>query len=221
MRNNRLLIVCVGLVIAVVALVAIYSHFKHTNTPMKMDMNMTPPANVNQPKDGVLPTPKTTSPFSMTDDNGQPFSNDNLKGHWTFLFFGFSRCGDVCPTTLSQLNEMSTQLKKDLPAQLIPQVVMITVDPETDSTAVMHKYVRNFNSDFIGAIPNKDTLDTFSKDLGMFYQKVPEGSNGYMMNHSAELYLFNPDGNWVATYSYPREVSDLDKNYETLVKPKA
>jgi len=172
----------------------------------------------SQPNNGALPNPKPLSSFKLTDDQGKTFSNDNLKDRWTLLFFGFSRCGDVCPTTLTQLNKMMGQLQQNLPSKALPQVVMITVDPETDTTSVMHNYVKKFNPNFIGAVPDTQALDSFSKDLGMHYEKVPQGSNGYVMNHSADLYLINPEGNLVASFAYPRDDASLVQSYENIVK---
>ncbi|MBS0351865.1 MAG: SCO family protein [Proteobacteria bacterium] len=204
--------------VTIVVLIGLGVYF-HTKQALANSTTMSAmPAMSQSKKDYLLPSPKTITAFTVTDDKGQIFSNNNLKGHWTFLFFGFTHCPGVCPTTLANLNGMTKQLKKLLPSQSIPQVIMITVDPQKDPTAVMHNYVKNFNADFIGATADSNTLNNFSKDLGLVYQKIPQANGDYMMDHSAELYLFNPDGKWVATFGYPTEVNHLVKSYQNIVE---
>src|SRR6185295_2377169 len=81
----------------------------------------------------VLPEAKPVAAFHFQDQLGQPFSNQNLKDHWSLLFFGFTNCGFVCPTTLTELNKMIKVLQQEIPDNQIPQVILVTVDPERDT----------------------------------------------------------------------------------------
>lgn len=99
----------------------------------------------------ILPSPKEIENFKLTDNLGKPFSKKNLQGHWTMMFFGFTNCGMVCPTTLASLNEMYKTLQKELSDNQLPQVLLISVDPERDSVEKMNEYVTTFNPHFTGA----------------------------------------------------------------------
>ena len=216
-KKNRQIVGVIIVIIIILAALGIYSHSKqraaqHPATPTAQQ-DVPEPSNQN-----MLPAPKTISPFTLTDDTSKPLTNENLKGHWTYLFFGFTHCGDVCPLTLTELNKMDQQLQKDLPADKLPQVVFISVDPERDTTDVLHQYVKNFNPRFTGASGSAENLNIFSKDIGMYYAKTPgKEPNTYGMNHSSQIYLFNPDGNWAGVLTYPYKAEDLVKNYKALI----
>lgn len=214
-KNSRLVAILVVIIIILAGL-GVYSHHKQK----AVEQPATPTAQQGQTSGNqtLLPSPKTISAFTLTDDTGKPFTNDSLKGHWSFVAFGFSHCGDVCPITLTELNKMVQQLQKDLPADKLPQVVFISVDPERDTTAVLHNYVKNYNPSFIGATGSTDNLNIFVKDLGVYYSKKPSNDpKTYGMNHSSQLYLFNPDGNWVGIVTYPFQADQLTKNYEAMI----
>lgn len=218
-KNTRLVGILVVIILILIVL-GIYSHRKRQAETGPAQSQTT--AQISS--DGsVLPTPKTLSPFTLTDDTNRTLANNDLKGHWTFLFFGFANCGDVCPTTLSQLNAVTQQLQKDLPAQDLPQVIMVTVDPDRDTQAVLHDYVKKFNPNFIGARATPDVLNQFGKEIGLYYGKVAHSDqpNDYSMTHSAELYLINPEGNWAAMFTYPHDTATLTQDYKLIVKSNA
>jgi protein SCO1 len=166
----------------------------------------------------ILPSPKTISNFSLTDDSGNSFTNDNLKGHWTLMAFGFSHCGDVCPISLTELNKMYQKLQHDLPAGQLPQVVFISVDPARDTQAVLHNYIKNYNPSFIAASGTHDNLQIFVNDMGVYYSKKPNTApNVYGMEHSSQLYLFNPDGKWIGIETFPFQAEQLTNNYQAMI----
>lgn len=205
-----------GVIIAVVIILAglgVYSHYRQSSAVASMAQQ-----SAQNTSETLLPTPKTVSPFTLTDDEGQTFANENLKGHWGLVFFGFTRCGDVCPTTLTELNKMYTQLEQTLTAEQLPQVVFVSVDPDRDTADVLHRYVKNYNPHFIGASGSADNLSIFVKDLGLYYSKKPRaGSNDYGMDHSSQIYVFNPDGNWAGILTYPQSADQLISNYKALI----
>jgi len=217
-KNGRTLGILIVIIIILIAL-GIYSHFKNKATAPTTAP--TPTQEQPAPNKTSLPTPKTISAFTLTDDSGKPFTNDNLRGHWTLMFFGFTHCGDVCPTTLTELNKMVQALNKQSFTQL-PQVVFVSVDPDRDSTDVIHNYVKNFNPSFIGARGDAQTLDTFAKEMGVYFSKVPgPDANTYSVNHSSQLHVFDPNGNWVAILTYPFQADQLVKTYEAMVNAPA
>jgi len=207
-KNRRVAAILIAIVIILVGL-GVYAHFKHKAIQRTE----------TQDNQTYLPAPKAISPFKLTDDSGKPFTNDNLKGRWSMVFFGFTHCGQVCPVTLTELNKMYQLLEKDLASNQLPQIVFISVDPERDSQKVIHNYIKNFNPDFIGATADTENLNIFIKELGLYYNKTDgKNSDNYGVNHSSQIFIFNPNGDWVGFASYPSQSNQLAKNYETMIK---
>ncbi len=154
--------------------------------------------------------------FTLTDNHGKPFTRDNLKGHWTMMFFGFTNCGMVCPTTLAALRDMYHTLQKKLPADQLPQVVMVSVDPARDSVARMNDYVNSFDSHFIGARADITETVKLEKNLHIAAAKI-ESNGHYTINHSAEILLFNPLGQLQAFLSYPHHAPQMVKDYQDIL----
>jgi protein SCO1/2 len=198
-------------VVIVVALSGFFYHIKHKNhSPEQIAMNI----NI----DGtVLPSPRIIHPFNLTDNHDKPFNNTNLKGHWTLMFFGFTNCGYVCPTTLSALNTMYTNLKSQLPPDLLPQIVMVSVDPERDSTTRINDYVRSFNPTFIGARANLAETTALANQMSAVFSKVQMPNGDYTINHSAEIMLLDPNGNLRAFFSYPHKADQMLHDYVAIV----
>src|SRR6185295_10610750 len=94
-----------------------------------------------------------------------PFSNQNLKDHWSLLFFGFTNCGFVCPTTLTELNKMIKVLQQEIPDNQIPQVILVTVDPERDTVKRLREYVAAFNADFKAIRADLEATEQFENAL--------------------------------------------------------
>src|SRR5579872_5605626 len=155
----------------------------------------------------------------MTD--GKSFSKENLNGHWTMMFFGFTNCGMVCPTTMAALGNMYKQLEKDLTANQMPQVVMVSVDPDRDSQQKMKEYVTTFNPNFIGARADIAETVALEKQLHIAAAKMQvdgQDKNQYTINHSAEILLFNPKGQLQAYLSYPHQPEQMVKDYKLIIK---
>jgi protein SCO1/2 len=165
-----------------------------------------------------IPVAKEIADFQLTANNGKPFSKNDMKGHWTMMFFGFTNCGYVCPTTLAELNKMHQILKKQIPDQQLPQVVLVSVDPERDSVERMNDYVRAFNVNFIGARAEIKETEALENQLHISAIKMPaEGSNNYMVNHSAEIILFNPEAKIQAYFSFPPKSDRLAEDYRAIL----
>jgi len=168
----------------------------------------------------VLPQSKEIAKFQLTDNHGNAFTNDNLKGHWTMLFFGFTNCGMVCPTTMAALNRMYKELEKELPADKLPQVVLVTVDPERDTTEKLDEYVNAFNSHFIGARTELAETLLLEREFSIAAVKMQAdgmAKNNYSINHSAEILLINPDGKIKAYFSYPHKAEKMVKDYKLIL----
>jgi protein SCO1/2 len=125
----------------------------------------------------LLDKPRELSPFLLTGVDHLPFSNASLQGHWTFLFFGFTHCASVCPTTMAELAKMYRILgKKGI--QPMPHVVMVSVDPERDHLSDLSHYVTAFDPHFYGAIGDEDAIQRMTKEMGIAYAKIASRMGG-------------------------------------------
>ena len=130
--------------------------------------------------------------FHLTDYNGKPRQLADFKGKAVAIFFGYTQCPDVCPTTLSGMAEVTRLLGADS-GRL--QVLFVTLDPERDTPAVLSRYVTAFNPGFLGLYGDLATTTATAKDFKVFFEKQPGSSPGsYTIDHSSPTYLFDPQG---------------------------
>ena len=133
-------------------------------------------------------------PFTLVDSNGQPFASSSLAGRPYAMFFGFTHCPDVCPTTLARLVKLRRQLGSDDAFQ----IVFVTVDPERDGPAEVGKYADLFGSPVIGLTGSPAQIAKVKKDFGIFSEKVATG-DGYTVDHTATVLLFDEAGKFHST----------------------
>jgi protein SCO1/2 len=157
--------------------------------------------------------------FALMDNSNQAFTRQNLLGHWTLLFFGFTHCEMVCPISLSTLNAMYRQLEKTLPPAQLPQVVFVTIDPERDTQKELDLYVTNFNSHFIAARTSSKKTLALESDFHVESNKTTSNKSGsaYSINHSSEILLINPDAKIQAYFRYPPHTELLVKDYNSII----
>ena len=131
--------------------------------------------------------------FNLVDPNGKVRTLADFKGKVVVMFFGYTQCPDVCPTTLTEMQQVMTILG---PKSDKVQVLFVTVDPQRDTAAILKQYVPAFDSRFLGLRPEDDVaLEKVAKDFKIYYKKVPGISSGsYTIDHSAGSYAFDPDG---------------------------
>jgi protein SCO1/2 len=169
--------------------------------------------------EGVLrPDFKLLHPFKLTDHNNIVFDEKRLQGKWTFVFFGYASCPDICPTTLQVLSSVQVMLDDetdDDPANR--QVVFISVDPERDTTKSLAAYVSYFNDNFIGVTAGKAKIDKLVRQFGAGYYMEPETSPGhYLVAHTSAIFLVDPYGRLVATFSQPHYPATIVSLYEKI-----
>ncbi len=130
--------------------------------------------------------------FELTDQSGQKRSLADYKGKVVLVFFGFTHCPDVCPTTLSEMAGVMKQLGADA-SRL--QVLFVTVDPERDTQSMLASFVPAFDPSFVGLYGDKAATDKVIKDFKLFVQKVPNKTGkDYSVDHTAGSYVFDPQG---------------------------
>ena len=140
-------------------------------------------------------------PFRLTDQNGRTVSDQDLKGHPFLVFFGFTHCPDVCPTTLFEVSEILRSLGPDANGT---RALFITVDPERDTPSVMKDYVSNFDPHVWGLTGDPAAIAAVAKAYRVYYKKVPLDGGGYTMDHTAIVYLMDRNGRLVAPFNLKR-----------------
>lgn len=154
----------------------------------------------------LLPSAKAIADFQLTDQHGKPFTRNNLVGKWSFAFFGYTHCPDVCPTSLSMLAQVMKKLEQNDNLDTKPQVVFVSVDPERDTPELLAQYLPYFNPDFIGVTGDPQQLLLLTRQLGIMYGKAPgDDADDYLVDHSASIILFDPDGNFLALFGMPHD----------------
>jgi protein SCO1/2 len=140
-------------------------------------------------------------PFRLLDGNGKAVTDQDLKGKPFLVFFGFTHCPEVCPTTLFEISEVFRSLGRDADKA---QAIYITVDPERDTPAVMKDYLANFDPHLRGLSGDPETIQTVLKEYRVYAKKVPLKDGDYTMDHSALVYLMDKQGRFVAPFNLKR-----------------
>jgi cytochrome oxidase Cu insertion factor (SCO1/SenC/PrrC family) len=157
------------------------------------------------------------SEFSLVDHTGNPVADEDFAGKWQLVFFGFTTCPDVCPTTLIEVSAVLEELGDDA-EQITP--LFISVDPERDTPEVMAEYVANFDPRIVGLTGSPEQIKQAARAFRAYYAKVDQegASDGYTMDHSAFLYLMDPEGAYATHFSLSAEpvtVADKIRAYLT------
>ena len=143
-------------------------------------------------------------PFTLVGSDGQPFSSAKLNGKPYVIFFGFTHCPDVCPTTLARL----VKLRQQLGAGERPfEILFVTVDPERDGPSEVGKYAELFNSPIVGLTGSPAQIEQVKKQFGIFSEKVEQSGGVYTVNHTSTVLLFDRGGKFAGTIA-PEEQDD-------------
>ena len=169
------------------------------------------------PKDLIAvlrPSAIPLQPFKLLDQNKQVFMNNHLKGKWSFVFFGYTHCPDICPTTLSTLKQVNSALKKHPQAAKDLQVVFVSVDPARDKPETLAEYTAYFNKEFIAVTGFTDNLLGFSKQFAAGYRKEKADTQGnYLISHTSSIFLVDPKTRIVAAFAPPHYAETITSQY--------
>jgi protein SCO1 len=148
-------------------------------------------------------------PFKLTDQTGKEVTDQDMKGRPFLVFFGFTHCPEVCPTTLFEVSEILRALGPDADKM---RALFITVDPERDTPPVMKDYLSSFDPHLAGLTGDPAAIAAVAKAYRVYFQKVPLDQGGYTMDHTAIVYLMDKDGRFVSPFSLkrPTEASVAD-----------
>lgn len=157
----------------------------------------------------LLPTPRALPNINLVDHHGNAVNTSELSGHWHILFFGFTNCPDVCPSTLHALKQ-AKQALSDKGVWGQTQVRMVSVDPKRDTPERLARYVPYFDESFVGLTGELDALTEFSKKVGILFIARDENEfGGYDVDHSASLILINPQGQYAGVITVPHSNEEL------------
>lgn len=164
---------------------------------------------------GMKLGPGIGGPFSMTDHRGKPFTEKDIQGRPTLIFFGFTFCPDVCPTTLSDMSGWLQGLGSN--AEKL-NAIFVSVDPERDTVEQMAHYLSMFDPRITGLTGTPDQLRAMAETYRFFYKKVPLDGGDYTMDHTAMVYMLDRDGTFVGTIDYHEERDTAVSKIHRLLK---
>lgn len=185
-------------------------HTGHTNSNQSLGLQHATSFHINP---NVFPS------FNLLNHHGKKTTNDEIKNAWSFVFFGFTNCPDICPLTLSIIDQVIETLSKQ--EILNTQAILVSVDPKRDTTKQLHEYVRYFNNFTIGLTGSRDEIKQLTQQLGVVYttpdnETETEANIDYVVDHSAHIFLVSPDGNLFALFSTPHEVETIVNDFKIL-----
>lgn len=154
----------------------------------------------------IVPLPNALPEFSLLDQTGGLVNADTFRGQWDLVFFGFTNCPDICPTTLQVLANARRELI-DAGATSVPRIVLVSVDPERDTPELLGQYVSYFGEGNLGVTGTLEGIKTLTAALGIYFEKSLT-DDGYGVDHSAAVLVINPDGEFSALFSAPHLIAN-------------
>lgn len=155
-------------------------------------------------------------PFTLTDETGSALSNEDLKGRYMMVFFGYTYCPDVCPTTLTVMTQALDMLDPKVAEQVEP--VFITIDPARDTSEALGAYSEHFHNKIHYLTGTPEQIADVAKAYRVFYQKVEsEDFSDYLMDHSTITYVMGPDGRYVGHFGFDATPEDIAKDLTTRI----
>lgn len=164
----------------------------------------------------LIDPPAPAAEISLLDQNGEQFHLSEQRGKIVLIFFGYTHCPDVCPMTLSEYKKIKTGLGKNAAKT---SFVFITVDPERDTRERLKLYLDTFDPEFTGLTAERAVLEQVWRDYGVFQERKDTGSAaGYLVDHSARLYVIDAGGNWRLNYTFGEDVEKIIQDLQHLHK---
>ena len=161
----------------------------------------------------LLETPRNLGEFELIDHHGKPFDKGRLEGQWSLVFFGFTHCPDVCPTTMTFLNEFVKSMEGTEAEDT--QVVMVSVDPARDTVQQLASYVPYFNPEFIGVTGEFLDIHRFATALNTPFRKVVTDDENYQVDHGSNVVLINPRGDYHGFFKAPLDLAQMKVTYRS------
>ncbi len=165
----------------------------------------------------ILPRPREIAPFELTTQAGLSFNVESLEGHWSFIFFGFTNCPDICPTSMSVMGVAEREISAGGTDADAPfQGILVTVDPERDDAGTLGRYVEAFSPRFLGVRGDRAATAGLATQLNVAFAQVPDGAGGYQVDHTANIVIVNPRGHYHGFIRMPHKAETLVAAYRSL-----
>ncbi|MBI3371590.1 MAG: SCO family protein [Betaproteobacteria bacterium] len=165
----------------------------------------------------LFPEPKPLEAFALTDHKNQAFDLASLKGKWSFLFFGFTHCPDVCPTTLAVLARAHENIAKNAVGAEDIQFVFISVDPNRDTASKLRQYVDYFDKTFLGVTGDNAQIGNLAGQLGAAYEvAITPGMENYPVFHATAVFLLDPRARYHAVFTPPHDAAAISKRFKVV-----
>lgn len=163
----------------------------------------------------LMPTPIPVTDFTLTAVGDTPVTLSDFGDKIVLLYFGYTFCPDVCPTTMADLGRVQREID-DSGTQV--QVVMITVDPERDTPELLADYVTHFHPTFVGLAGTPEDIALVAQDFGVFYERhAGSDASGYLVDHTARVFVVEPDGTYRLSFGYGMSVDDMAADLQRLL----
>ncbi len=160
--------------------------------------------------------PRIIKDFDLLDHAGASFTLDNLKGKWSLIYFGFTHCPDICPTTLAKLAQLEKVLEPEVAEQT--QMILVSLDPARDTVEVLSDYMAYFSPEFVGVTGDFMTIMSLTRNVNVAFSKVVLGKDeGYTIDHTGHLVLVNPNGHYHGIFKPPFELATLKLTLQSIV----
>ena len=165
----------------------------------------------------LFPAPKPLAAFAFKDHEDRVFDLSRLKGKWSFLFFGYTHCPDICPTTLATLARAHENIAKSAAGAKDVQFVFISVDPNRDTAGKLGQYVTYFDTAFLGVTGDDAQLGNLAAQLGAAYQlAITPGMENYPVYHTTAVFLVDPRARYHAVFAPPLDAEGISRRFEVL-----
>ena len=164
-----------------------------------------------------LPQPRSLAPFDLVDTRNAPVSPAALRGHPSLVFFGFTHCPDVCPTTLALLTSVQKQVVLQNQGLARLKIVLISVDPERDTPEQLGKYIGSFGGDLIGLTGSPPEIVKATSSFGVAAARVELAGGNYTMDHSATVFVLDSQARIVAVFTPPLSAASMTRDIARLV----
>jgi protein SCO1/2 len=153
--------------------------------------------------------------MAFKDHTGRLYTLAELEGKWTFLFFGYTYCPDICPTTLSMMASVASNLEKEVAGGV--QILFVSIDPGRDSPEILGRYLAHFHEDFTGITADEPKTRRFADQFGAMFLRDREGSaDNYLMAHASSIYLVDPRANFIAAFSPPHDPATITSQFRQI-----
>jgi len=187
--------------------IGLFFLFQHISEKRKIEQ-------VSQSHYGTwLESPQPIAAFSLESTNGGTFTEESFKGHWSTVFFGFTRCPDMCPHAMQVFKTIIEALQQAKVTPL-PQILFVTVDPTYDTLPILQKYVTSYNSQFIGLRGDLSQVNILAKQMGVAYKNL----GGAKIQHSGTVTIINPQGRIQAFFPWTDDPIKMAADYEAMLK---